>query len=189
MNILRPVIYFTQPGELNTRAALEAAAERARAGDIRKALVASTRGNTGRIAMDILTEIEVVVVSHSYGFKEINKQEFTCENREAIEGRGGVILTCQHAFGGVGRAVRKKFGGTELEEVVAHTLRNFGDGTKVAVEITLMAAEAGLVNHGENIIAIGGSNTGADTALVVKAANVQYFFDLRIQEYICKPIY
>lgn len=187
--ISKPIIYFSEPGEANTTATLNAAAERAAAGDVRKVLVASTRGKTGVAALDILTNLEVIVVSHSYGFKTSNFQELTPENYEAIKGRGGVILTCQHTFGGVGRAVRKKFGGTEIEEVIAHTLRTFSEGTKVAVEITLMAADAGLVNQGENVIAIGGTGLGADTALVIKAAHVQYFFDLRVQEIICKPLF
>ena len=43
----------------------------------------------------------------------------------------------------MGRAVRKKLGTYELEEIIAYTLRVFGQGAKVAVEIALMAADAG----------------------------------------------
>jgi len=183
------IVYFEKTGESNTSATLKAAAKRVESGDIYKALIASTSGATGLAAMDILTNVEIIVVSHSYGFQQINKQEFSAANREAIEGRGGEILTRQHAFGGVGRAVRKKFGTYELEEIIAQTLRNFGEGTKVCVEIVLMAADSGLVNYGENVLAVAGSDRGADTALIVKAANAQSFFDLRIQEMICKPLF
>jgi len=40
---------------------------------------------------------------------------------------------------------------------------------------------------GQDIIAIGGSSKGADTALVVKPANQSNLFDLRIREIVCKP--
>jgi hypothetical protein len=185
--IERKTVYFSHPGAENSENTLRLAAERASQNGIGKALIASTSGKTGLLALNILENMEVIVVTHSYGFKEVNRQEFTAENREAIEGRGGKILTCQHAFGGVGRAVRKKFDTYELEEIIAQTLRTFGEGTKVCMEITLMATDAGLVNAGEILIAIAGTDSGADTALVIKAANAQSFFDLRVQEIICKP--
>jgi hypothetical protein len=127
------------------------------------------------------------VVTHSTGFKEPNYQELTEENRRAIEAAGAKVLTCQHAFGGVGRAVRKKLGTYEVNEIMAYTLRIFGEGTKVACEIALMAADAGLVRTDEPAIAIAGTGRGADTALVLRPANAQTFFDMRIMEILCKP--
>jgi hypothetical protein len=183
------IVYFSYPGKNNTDLALQIAAQRAVEKDIGKALIATTSGSAAVKALDILTDVDIIAVSHSYGFKEVNKQELTARNREAIEGRGGQILTCQHAFGGVGRAVRKKFGTYELEEIIANTFRTFGEGTKVCVEIAMMAVDAGLVNQGENIITIAGTASGADTAMVIKAANAQLFFDLRIQEILCKPLF
>ncbi|MCK4364356.1 MAG: hypothetical protein KAW85_06105, partial [Candidatus Aminicenantes bacterium] len=97
------------------------------------------------------------------------------------------ILTCQHAFGGVGRAVRKKLGTYELEEIIAYTLRIFGEGTKVAVEIALMAADAGFISISEPCISVGGTGRGADTAILLKPAHAQNFFDLRIMEILAKP--
>lgn len=185
----KKIVYFPQAGEVNTDSTLKLAAKRTAEGDIGKALVATTNGNTGLAAMDTIMNVEIIVVTHSWGFKQINQQELTPENREAIEGRGGKILTCMHALGGVGRAVRKKWGTYQLEDIIAHTLRTFGEGTKVCVEMAMMAADAGLVRQGENIITIAGTNRGADTAMVIKAANVQSFFDLRIQEIICKPLF
>ena len=109
------------------------------------------------------------------------------ENQAAIEAAGGRVLTCQHAFGGVGRAIRKKLGTYEVEEIIAYTLRLFGEGMKVAVEIALMAADAGLVRTDEPAIAIAGTGKGADTAVVLKPANAQAFFDLQVLEILCKP--
>jgi hypothetical protein len=83
--------------------------------------------------------------------------------------------------------VRNKVGAYQVDEVMAYTLRIFGQGTKVAVEIALMAADAGLVRTGEDVISIGGSGKGADTALVLRPATSSHLFDLRVREVICKP--
>ncbi len=72
-------------------------------------------------------------------------------------------------------------------ELIAHTLRRMGEGAKVCVEITMMAADAGLIPVDKDIIAIAGSGGGADTALLIKPANASRFFDLKIREIIAKP--
>lgn len=180
-------IYFTQPGPENTRRTLELARARAEALGIRKVLVATTTGETGVLAAGLLNGLEVIAVSHSTGFREPDTQELAEETRSVIESAGITLLTCQHAFGGVGRAVRKKLGTYELEEIMAFTLRTFCEGIKVVAEICLMAADAGLVRTDEALIAIAGTSSGADTAAVLKPANAQTFFDLRFLEIICMP--
>jgi uncharacterized protein len=179
--------YFAQAGPANTARALELARARAGQLSIRQMLVASTSGSTGALAAQVFQGLDVIVVSHSSGFAGPNIQELTAENRAAIEAAGARILTCQHAFGGVGRAVRKKLGTYELEEIIAFTLRTFGEGMKVAAEIALMAADAGLVRAGEPTISIAGTGRGADTAVVLRPANAQAFFDLRFLEILCMP--
>jgi len=57
----------------------------------------------------------------------------------------------------------------------------------VAVEISLMAADAGLIITGEPCLALGGTEKGVDTAVLLKAVNSQNFFDLRIMEILAKP--
>ena len=180
-------VYFSSPGPKNTTRALEIARQRAEELDIRAILVASTRGETGVLAAQQFQGRDVVVVTHATGFGGPNVQELTDENRAAIKAAGAQILTCQHALGGIDRAVRKKWGTYGIGEIVAQTLRIFGEGMKVCVEITLMAADAGLVRVGEPCIAIGGTGRGADTAVVLVPANVQQFFDLRVMQVLAKP--
>lgn len=182
-----PTVYFDKHGWQNTARTLEVAKQRADQLGVRTILVASTRGDTGVQATQQFQGYDVVVVTHSTGFHEPNTQELTEENRAAIEAAGAKILTCQHAFGGVGRAVRKKLGTYELEEIIAYTLRTFGEGMKVVIEIALMAADAGLVRAGEPCIAIAGTGRGADTAVLLLPANAQNFFDLRVMEVLAKP--
>jgi len=184
----RPLVeYFGKTGESNTDRVLELVARRADELGIDTVVVASTRGTTGIKAVEKLKGKKVVVVTHSAGFREMDSIDLTAENRVMIETGGGEILACQHALGGVGRAVRKKFGTYLTEEIVAHVLRIFGEGMKVAVEIVLMAMDAGLISGRKDVIAVGGTSRGADTAVVIKPANVHSFFDLKVKEIICKP--
>lgn len=179
--------YFRTPGRDNTERVLRIAKVRAEELGIQSVVVATTTGQTGLRATQVFRDCNLVLVTHSTGFKEPNYQELTEENRKAIEANGGRILTCQHAFGGVGRAVRKKLRTYELEEIVAYTLRIFGEGMKVVCEIALMAADAGLIRVDEPAIVIAGTGHGADTAVVLRPANAQTFFDMRIMEVLCKP--
>jgi hypothetical protein len=67
-------------------------------------------------------------------------------------------------------------------------LRQFGgEGLKVAVEVAVMAADAGLIPTDREVIAVGGTGRGADTAIVLKAAHMNNFFDLEVREIIAKP--
>ena len=180
-------VYLQKAGPENTERALELAGERAQELGLRHIVVASTSGRTGALAAEMLPAYHVVAVAHSAGFPRPNEQELQAEYRARIEAAGGDILIAQHAFGGVARAVRRKLGTYQLDEVVAFVLRSFGEGIKVGCEITLMATDAGLVPAGEEIIAIGGTGRGADTAAVILSANAQDFFDLRVLEIVCKP--
>ena len=180
-------VYFDKPGRQNTDRTLALAKARADELGIRAILVATTGGDTGRLAAELFAGYRVVAVTHSTGFSKPNEQEMTDENRDAMLAAGAQILTSQHAFGGVGRAVRRKLDTYELEEIVAYTFRTFGEGTKVVCEIALMAADAGLDRTDEEVMAIAGTGRGADTAVVLRPANAQDFLDLRIAEVVCKP--
>ncbi len=182
-----PTTYFPEPGPANTTQTLDLAAERARALGIDTLLIATTSGASGVEAVRRLSGFNLVVVSHSTGFAAPDTQELSEENRRAIEASGARLLTCQHAFGGVGRAVRKKLGTYELEEIVAYTLRVFGQGMKVAIETSLMAADAGLARTDRPVVSLAGTNSGLDTAVVLRPANAQTFFDLKVLQVICMP--
>ncbi len=72
-------------------------------------------------------------------------------------------------------------------ELIAHALRLFGEGAKVSVEISVMAADAGLIPVNRDAVAIGGTYSGADTALIVKPTTASDFFGLEVREVIAKP--
>ncbi|NIN53604.1 MAG: hypothetical protein GTN80_10895 [Nitrososphaeria archaeon] len=181
------ITYFKSPGLENTDETLRMARERADELGIKEVVVASTRGDTAVKATEVFRGCNVVVVTHATGWREAGFQELSNEKRKIIEGNGGKVLTCPHLFAGVDRAIRDKFGTAYPTEIIAQTLRFFGEGTKVAVEIVAMAADAGLISADSNVVAIAGSSKGADTALVIKPANSKRIFDMKVKEIIAIP--
>jgi hypothetical protein len=181
------IVYFDAPGAANTDETLELAKARAEELDIKTIVVATTVGGTGIRAAEKFKGYKVVVVTHTTGFKIPDAQELTSENKEKIEKLGARVFTGGHAFGGIAHAARKSLGTYVLGDFMANTLRMFGQGMKVAIEISVMAADAGLVKTDEEVIAVGGTAAGADTAIVVKPAHAHDVFSLRVKEIICKP--
>jgi len=51
----------------------------------------------------------------------------------------------------------------------------------------LIAAQEEIVETGAEVVALGGSSKGFDTALVIKAATSDEFYELEIREILCKP--
>jgi hypothetical protein len=58
---------------------------------------------------------------------------------------------------------------------------------KVMMEISMMAADAGLIEVGKPTLAIAGTHRGADMAAVLLPANSPNFFDLKVLEILCMP--
>jgi hypothetical protein len=186
-NIEYKTTYFTQPGSQNTDLTLTLSKERAEQQGIKNIVVASYTGTTGVKASDIFKGYNLIVVSGVVGFREPNTHRLQPENRNIIEKNGGKILFATHAFGTLGRAVNRRFNTIQVDEIIAHVLRLFGQGVKVACEVTCMAADAGLIRTDEDAVGIGGTSVGADAALILKPTNTHRFFDMRIKEVICKP--
>jgi hypothetical protein len=179
---------FVNPGPHNTDSTLQVALERARSLKIKTILVSSCTGKSAHKALDVFgKDFSIIIVTHVTGFKKPDYQEMPEKERNLLIKKGAHVLTAQHAFGGVGRAFRNKTGTYQMDEIIAYTLRAFGQGTKVAIEIALMAADAGLIRTDEDVISIGGTARGVDTALLLRGANTHNFFDVKVKEIICKP--
>ena len=179
--------YFENPGRENTKEVLRIARQRAEELGIKTIVVASTTGYTAVKATEVFSGFKIIAVSLFTGMLEPNTQEFTEENRKIVESRGGIVFTTTPVFSGLSAAMRKKFNTYVVGDIVANTLRIFGEGMKVVCEIALMAADGGLVRTDEDVIAIAGSDQGADTAVVLRAVNSSDFFDLKVKEILCKP--
>jgi len=180
-------IYFKEAGGQNTDVLLQFVKKYAEKEDVKDIVIASTTGETGAKAARIFKGYNVVIVSHCFGFREPGKTELQRGYRKEILANGAKIFTGVHALSSAERAIRKDFGTIQPLELISNVLRLMGEGTKVCVEIALMAADAGLVSVDRDIIAIAGTGKGADTALRIRPANAARFFNLRIKEIIAKP--
>lgn len=176
------------PGAANTNKTVAAALAAARDRNLTHIVVASNTGDTVRKLLELETDgITIVGVTHQVGFKEDGVHEMPVATREDLAAKGVKLLTTTHLMGGIDRAITRKHGGLYPPEIIANTLRMFGQGVKVSVEIAIMAVDAGLVPYGEDIVAVGGSSTGADSACVVRPAHSVAAFDTRVVEVICRP--
>ena len=179
-------MYFDKPGKENTDQTLKLAADRGRELGLTEAVVASSTGKTAYSAMERFSGFKLTVVTYHCGFKEPFKNRMKNDVRKDIEEKGVRVIAASHALSGVERSVAKKHSGVYPVLLIADTLRLFGQGTKVAVEVAIMAADAGTLS-GQDIVSVGGSGSGADSALILKPAHQNNFFDMRIREVICKP--
>lgn len=177
--------YFKKTGKANTEETVKIALAAAEKYNIKFIVVASTKGETAKLLRN--SGKEITVVTHQNGYKEAGTQEFPQELREELTAEGFRVLTTTHFLAGADRAANFKFGGIYPSELIAHSLRIMGQGYKVCVEIAVMAMDAGFVPAGEDIIAIGGSGRGADTAIILRPAHSQYFFDTDVKEILCMP--
>ncbi len=169
-----------------TKEVLEIAKNYAKEHKINDIVVATTRGETGKLAAEIFEERNVVAVTHSTGFREEGEQELKEENRKKMEELGIEIFTGPMPFHSWNDYYRKKKDSVMTPTIIADTLRLFGQGAKVCVEIVSMATDAGLVSP-EPVIAIAGTGYGADTVLLVEGKNSRRFFDMKVKDVIAKP--
>lgn len=182
-------LVFEKAGKHNTDATLQIARERALALGIKQIVVASSHGYTARKAQALYAPagIKVIAVSICHGW-ESQGWTMSAKTKAELQEMGVVVHTGTHALGStVGSAFSAKNGGRTPEEFVRDTLYRFSQGMKVAIECLLMAADAGLLEMDQEVIAIGGTDNGADTAVVCKPAYPRTFHELEVRELLAKP--
>ncbi|MGI6712302.1 MAG: pyruvate kinase alpha/beta domain-containing protein [Bacillota bacterium] len=179
------MIYFEKKGKHNTDDTVRIAIQRAKELKINFIVVASCSGETALKFSGC--GMEVVCVTHQIGFNKPGEDEMDRLIRNKLQQEDINVLTTTHLFAGVDRALRYKFQGIFPAEIISNTLRMFGQGMKVCIEISSMALDAGLIPYGEEIIAVGGSGKGADTAMVLTPAHSSYIFDTNVKEILCMP--
>jgi len=177
------IVYFENQGEENTQKVIELTLQRARDRKIKKIVVASTRGGTAKAFLEAIkgTDIQIIVVPWQYGFKK-EGNPFPSDLMEKIRAEKHVVHFGTMLFHTDGLY------GNEVPQALANILRIFGQGIKVVVEIIMMACDGGWVSKGEKVVAVSGTHSGADTAVVATASNSNRVNTLKINEIICKPI-
>ena len=185
------IIYFDKGGPQNTEVTLGAALERAKELGIDHLVVASGKGDTAlklvSLAGDNSYDGQVVVVSSHAGFNKPGEMMLPDEVRQELEGEGARVFVGTHALSSVSRSFRLRWQGIDMLETVAETLRRFSQGIKTGIEISIMAADAGLVPVDREVVAIAGTGRGADSAAVLRPSHMNSFFDLNVREIIAMP--
>ncbi len=185
----RKVTYFEKAGAENTAACLEIVKNTIVHHGYKHIVIASTTGETGLLFSKALKgcSINIVVVTHSSGFKNLNVNEMSDNARKKIEASGAKVFTGSMLTHSIETSFSIKFSGLYPTLIVANSLRRFGEGSKVCCEIVMMAVDAGLIPEGEEVLAVAGTAKGADTVLVIKSAASKRFLDLRVLEILAKP--
>ena len=186
--MIRQVEYFEKAGTQNTERCLEIV-ERLVSEGSKHVVVASTSGATG---LSLARALEgkganLVVVTHSVGFKGPNIDECTEEARAAISAFGARIYTGTILTHSLETAIAKEHGGLYPTMMIMQTLRRFGQGVKVCCEIVMEACDAGMIPEGEEVVAVGGTVKGADTVLIAWAVPSKRFLSLKVLEILAKP--
>lgn len=187
------VTYFEKGGAHNTDKALEIARKYADQFNIKDIIVASTTGMTATKAIEIFSpqKYNLVVITHSYYFVGLNKrQEFPEDQLSALKAKGVNIFTGTHALAGPERSLRLSLKQWGPIEIMAKYLReHFSQGTKVCIEMAVMAADAGLIEDIEkDIICVAGTGRGADTVCLIQPAPTSLFDRLRVKAILAKPL-
>ena len=152
-------------------------------------MVASTTGSTGQLFAEALKDsgVNIVIVTHSYGFKEPNTFELGEDARKRIVKAGAKIYTGTMITHTLETSLAKSFSGVYPTLLVAQTLRRFGEGIKVCCEIVMMATDAGLIPENEEILSVAGTGRGADTVALIRSAASKRFLNLRVIEILARP--
>jgi len=186
------IYYFDSPGERNTTDVIHFSIERAKELGIKKIVVASTSGATALKFFEAIKDIDIslIIVTHVVGFSEPGIWEFDKVAWQRLKNAGVIIVTGTHALSGLERAISRssRVGGGSRTEAIAEAFRRIiAVGLKVAVECVLIATDQGAISPYEEVIAVGGTMSGADTVCVIKPSHSVSFFDLQVREIVAMP--
>jgi uncharacterized protein len=196
LGVSRPTFYFQCRGEVNTLKVLDLARERAVELNVHKMVVASETGRSALKALEVLkgTKIMLTVVTHypasTWGPKGdipigLARPEYV-RVRRFLEKQCAIVVQGTRPFGGIGRSLG--WDAPVPATFVDKTLELFGAGTKIAIEAALMATDACILDSGEEVVTLGGTYKGLDTALVVRTSySGSFFSDFEVIEIIARP--
>jgi hypothetical protein len=185
----RDVLIFETAGHENTDATLKAACRRAGELGLKRAVVATSTGSTLLKALEAFkdTKVRLIGVTLNAGLWK----KYAAPDPEKISAAreaGARVLTATHPLmGNLGSAICDAFGGLTPGELMARAYYTIAHGVAVGIQASVMAADAGLVSPGEEIVAVAGTGRGADTALVLTPAFSVDFFALKVHEIIAMP--
>ncbi|MFX0211146.1 MAG: pyruvate kinase alpha/beta domain-containing protein [Candidatus Hodarchaeota archaeon] len=192
----KKIYCFRYCGEVNTVKALQLARTRCEELNLGKVVIASETGRSAVLALDIFThtKIQIIVVTHypatTWGPKGeipigLTRNEYSDAFSKLIENQAKIVQGTR-PLAPPSRSLDWNF--PTPEGLVDKTLEIFGAGTKIAIEASVMATDAGEVDEGEKIISCAGTFKGLDTVLVVKPTySMNFFKNFEIPEIVARP--
>lgn len=185
----RFITYFDKEGEDYTDDLILTIEDKLRMVDnIDTILMASNTGESALKLNNVVgSDVKIINITHHAGFSNPNELEISEDMVEKLKNEGVETYCLGHAFSGVSRGITNKYGGYSPLDIVADTLRMFSHGVKVACEISLMAADAGIIPIGKEIMVVAGRKKGIDTAVILTPVNSKDLFDLKINEIFAMP--
>ncbi len=172
------IFYCEKPGAGNTDDVLKMVNERLKQGDIRHVVVATNTGATALRTAELIDVDNVSVCGIHHQSTQWGRHAKPDAEILRKAGERGVAFTPDHPPVTYFR---------QIEGESADTLRKFGQGVKVAVEVVIMATQTHLVSPGEVVIGVGGTGRGADSAIVCVATTPDKMSQLFIKEVLAKP--
>lgn len=183
----RLVHFFESYGEENTDDVINTAVERLRNGDIKSVVVASCTGKTAiRVAKKLLkSKMKVDVVSVA-GPQEYWKRVYP-ENpllgdkeRKILQKLGvriidNIMEPLQEQLDFRNWWVKKtlRLDGEKADLFWMTLICVGGHGFRTAIESVFVAVKAQVIKEGEKVLSIAGTETGADSAVVMKATKFE----------------
>lgn len=188
------VFYFNEEGKINTDMTIDLALKRSKLLNIKKILVFTADGKTALKIREKNKEVEIIAVSFPY------KQEFLVSSSNNEDSKPIIPATSKPE-------IQKKLSELDInlirgsmpfseillpgiketkKQTIYYTLSLLAGGLNICIQSITMATDGGLVEPGEEVIALS-----ADTAIVGTGANTYYLFHpgkgLEVKEIICKP--
>ena len=184
------MLLFSNPGCSNTAAAAHEAIRKAK--QLKTDVVfASSTGKTARAVIDEAQKQDypgkLICVRSVSDAKNHGQNRMPTQIQKELLDHGVVIVTAAHALSGGERGLSSQPGGIYPLEIMAATLRTFGQGAKVCFECAVMALDADVIEWGKAIVALAGTSEGADTAMVLTPGYSASILSTRIHEILCKP--
>ncbi len=197
----KAVRYFDEPGPQDTEPLIEAVKDRVKELAVKYVVVASESGRTALKVARALRDLNVKVVCVSaYAGVRLAQPEgkwpsITGDVRKELEDLGvKIIEETPWIFKGVSFDSQFLKRGAPSWAIHEFLSRAMGYGFKTAIEVALIAAEAGAVPIDEEVVAIAGTGWlggGADCAMVVRPSVVPKVVDvemgIEVREIIAMP--
>ncbi|MGB9594788.1 MAG: hypothetical protein ACPL7B_00795 [Candidatus Poribacteria bacterium] len=172
MKFIREDIYFEDPGRENTNDVIMAVKKRLNDVSVNYVIVASTTGDTALKLSDVLGDsVKIVSVSESAFMTEWGAS-YPCmnpDNKRELEKRGVIVAEKVPYLFHSSPLEGGKWSAPSPDMIIRETLYSFGQGMKVAVEVAMITVACGYIEPFQDVIAIGGSGRGADTAVLLRA--------------------